>query len=87
MDVKGAFENVSRLHLIHIMTEMGLPVPLISWTNHFMTGCKIALAFDGENEDLHAVKTGIPQGSPTSPILFIIYLQPLFILNWKGGID
>src|SRR5690606_8062545 len=44
-----------------------------------MTSQKTALAFDGEEEDLHSVETGILQGSPTSPILFIIYLQPLFV--------
>src|SRR5690606_19999365 len=37
MDVKGAFDNVSRHRLIHTMPEMGLPKQLISWTKHFMT--------------------------------------------------
>ena len=60
MNVKGAFDNVPRLRLIHTMTEMGLPAPLISWMKHFMTGRRIALAFDGEKEDLHSVETGIP---------------------------
>ena len=87
MDVKGVFDNVSRYRLIHTMTEMGLPQPLISWTTHFMTSRKIALAFDGEEEDLHPVETGIPQGSPTSPILFIIYLQPLFVRLKQAGLN
>ena len=38
-----------------------------------MTGHQIALAFDAEEENLESVETGIPQGFPTSPILFIIY--------------
>ena len=46
---------------------------------YFITSQKIALAFDGEEEDVYPVKTGIPQGLPTSPILFIIYLQLLFV--------
>src|SRR5690606_341659 len=75
MNVKGAFDDVSCQPLLHTMTEMGLPTQLVKWTDHFMIGRRIGLAFDGEEEDLHAVETGIPQGSPTSPILFIIYLQ------------
>ena len=52
-----------------------------------MTNRKIALAFDGEEEDPHLVDTGIPQGSPTSPILFLIYLQPLFIRLQEAGLN
>src|SRR5690606_10378148 len=78
---------VSCHRLIHTMTEIGLPKQLISWTKHFMTNRKIALAFDGEEEDLHLVETGIPQGSPTSPILFIIYLQPLFVHLQQVGFN
>ena len=51
---------------------------LVTWTDHFMSNRKIALAFDGEREEMETVETGIPQGSPTSPILFLIYLKPLF---------
>src|SRR5690606_16903408 len=43
-----------------------------------MTERSIQLAFDGHKEDLVPVETGIPQGSPVSPILFLIYLKPLF---------
>src|SRR5690606_18593895 len=34
--------------------------------------------FDGQMEKLQSVETGIPQGSPVSPVLFLIYLKPLF---------
>src|SRR5690606_772471 len=86
MDVKEAFDNVSRHRLIHAMTEMGLPKPLISWTKHFITSRKIALSFDGEEEDLHWVETRTPQDSPTSLILFIVYLQPLFVRLKHAGL-
>ena len=43
-----------------------------------MTGRGVALAFDGEKEEMQSVETGIPQGSPISPILFLIYIRPLF---------
>jgi hypothetical protein len=78
MDVKGAFDNVSKDRLLHTMFSLGLPPSLLSWTNHFMTYRKTSLAFDGNREPLLPVQTGIPQGSPISPILFLIYLRPLF---------
>ena len=78
MDVKGAFDNVSAHRLQTTMTEMGLPVPLVAWVQSFLSDRRTSLSFDGKKEDMLPVRTGIPQGSPISPILFLIYLQPLF---------
>jgi len=78
LDVKGAFDNVSRARLLKTMRELGLPDQYLSWTDNFMTDRKAALAFDGEKESIKPVETGIPQGSPISPILFLIYIRPLF---------
>jgi hypothetical protein len=38
----------------------------------------MALSFDGRTDIQRPVATGIPQGSPASPILFLLYLRPLF---------
>lgn len=78
LDVKGAFDNVSKTRLLKTMQELGLPDQFISWVDHFMTDRKVSLAFDGDREDMASVETGIPQGSPISPILFLIYIRPLF---------
>ena len=33
---------------------------------------------DGKEGEAHEVQTGIPQGSPAAPILFITYLSGIF---------
>jgi retron-type reverse transcriptase len=43
-----------------------------------MSNKYIQLAFDGEKSEKTAIDTGIPQGSPVSPILFLIYIRFLF---------
>src|SRR5690606_25990012 len=78
LDVKGAFDNVSCVRLLQTMRQMRMPTTLVHWVEHFMTERSIQLAFDGQQEELVSVETGIPQGSPVSPILFLIYLKPLF---------
>lgn len=51
---------------------------LIRWTRSFLTDQKLQLVIDGHNNQEKAVETGIPQGSPASPILFLIYISGVF---------
>ncbi len=44
----------------------------------FLTNRSITLAFDGERNQSQSVNSGIPQGSPISPMLFLIYIRFLF---------
>ena len=60
------------------MQRLHLYPAVIKWTDSFLSDRQIGLAFDGERENLQPVNTGIPQGSPISPILFLIYLWFLF---------
>jgi len=39
---------------------------------------KVRLVLNGQEGSEHEVETGIPQGSPVSPILFTVYLSGLF---------
>jgi hypothetical protein len=43
-----------------------------------MSERRVRLILDGEEGDVHRVETGIPQGSPVAPILFITYLSGIF---------
>ena len=39
---------------------------------------KIQLKFDGNSQEITDINIRIPQGSPVSPILFLIYIRFLF---------
>jgi len=73
MDVKSAFNSVSQ-SIACYSWKWKRPR---KWTECFMSERKARLQ---EGTD-HEVSTGIPQGSPASPILFTIYLSGLF--GWK----
>ncbi|KKA17483.1 hypothetical protein T310_8615, partial [Rasamsonia emersonii CBS 393.64] len=50
----------------------------ISWISSFLSDRKIQLTFDNETSQEVPIQIGIPQGSPISPILFLIYIRYLF---------
>lgn len=78
LDIKSAFNHVADEQLLAIMARIGLPVNLLSWVRSFMRNRTLRCSFNGEIEDVSPIETGIPQGSPVSPILFLIYLRELF---------
>ena len=78
VDVKDAFNHVLTERLIAILHKLKMLNQLIRWVKLFMDDRKIELAFDGKKQAARAVRTGVPQGSPISPILFSIYIRFLF---------
>ena len=50
-----------------------MPSYLINWVATFNTDQKIAFGFDQQSEKPQPYRCGLPQGSPISPILFLIY--------------
>jgi len=78
MDVKGAFPHVAKGNLIKRMEEMGFEANVVRWVESFMEERKVIMSMDGNEGDSMDVETGVPQGSPVSPVLFIIYLSGLF---------
>ena len=78
MDVKGAFPHVAKGNLIKRMEEMGFEADLVRWVESFMEERRVIMSMDGKEGDSMDVETGVLQGSPVSPVLFVIYLSGLF---------
>ena len=75
LDVKGGFDNVDHHKLIGRLEESSaIPSYLVNWIKSFITTRNITLAYPGSPRREHNVNRGIPQGSPLSPLLFIIYV-------------
>ena len=78
LDVKGAFDHVAENQLIQTLIDLNLPLTLIGWIRSFLEKRVLKLSFNGQTEEFKPIETGIPQGSPISPILFLIYIRNLF---------
>ena len=73
IDIKGFFDHVNHDRLIYIIWRMGFPLPLVKWVKSFLTGRSASLRMDGEYSENRPIDIGIPQGSPCSPVLSVIY--------------
>ena len=51
------------------------------WVASFVSRRSAAIRLDGETGATVQIQSGLPQGSPTSPILFMLFMQPLFSLG------
>jgi len=72
-DIEGAFNQIHPSTLQEVMHQRCLPTYLTNWISAFNTDRKIAFGFDQQSEDLQPYQCGLPQGSPVSPILFLIF--------------
>ncbi len=60
MDVKGAFDHISKSQLLMHMTDLGIDTDLVEWTKSFLTDRKIQLVIDGHDNKKRDIETGIP---------------------------
>jgi hypothetical protein len=78
LDLQGAFDTIDHLWLLHTLAGKGAPGWLLNWLRSFLTGRTARLAFDGKEGEPIQILTGVPQGSPVSPILSIIFFATLY---------
>jgi ribonuclease HI len=81
LDVKGAFDTVLPGRLVRRLREQGWPTNLVHWVASFATDRSVYIRLDGVVGPRIDIQCGLPQGSPVSPILFMLYLAPLFKLG------
>jgi ribonuclease HI len=73
LDVSGAFDNVSHQRLLHNLRKRKVDERTVKWIASFLSARKTSIAIDGFRSREYEIQTGIPQGSPLSPILYLFY--------------
>lgn len=73
LDVSGAYDNVSRERLLHNLRKRKVCQKLISWIASFLSDRHTTLKLQEFTSPSAPIQTGIPQGSPVSPILYLFY--------------
>ncbi|EAQ90184.1 hypothetical protein CHGG_06803 [Chaetomium globosum CBS 148.51] len=78
LDLKGAFDRVHHGWLTRTLRELGVPLWTLRWVDSFTAGRSAKLWFDGTMSERYEVAAGVPQGSPLSPILFLLFISTLY---------
>lgn len=87
LDVSGAFDNVSHDRLVHNLRKRRVDKRTVKWITSFLTDRSTSIHFDSFRSETYETKTGIPQGSPLSPILYLFYNADLIeICNQEPNI-
>ena len=73
VDVKGFFDNINHAQLLHTLHDMHFPGPILKWVSSFLSNRSILPRIDGYLGQTTLLSTGVPQGSPISPILSVVY--------------
>lgn len=77
MDVQGAFDALLAKRLLARMTRQGWPLPLLRLVRSFLTDRKVRVRLEKTTTPHYGVECGTPQGSPLSPVLYMLYLAEL----------
>ena len=73
IDISRFFDNVNHKRLVRVVYEMGFSLPVVRWIQSFISDRKAAIRLDGNTSEPRSIASGIPQGSPISPVLSVIY--------------
>jgi hypothetical protein len=76
LDVSGAYDNAQHSRLLHNMRKRRLG-HFVPWVAAFLTGRSTRIKIPEGISERIPTPTGIPQGSPISPILYLIYNSDL----------
>ena len=73
LDISGAFDNVSHTRLLHNLRKRRIPTLIVNWMASFLSERFTTLELPEISCPESRVDTGIPQGSPLSPVLYLFY--------------
>ena len=77
LDIEKAFDRVWHNGLRYELLHMNASALLLRWTSSFLRDRTVKVKILGHTSREIAINYGVPQGSPISPLLFLLYMSKL----------
>jgi ribonuclease HI len=77
LDVQGAFDALMPNRLLRRMQSQGWPISAICLVRSFLVGRRVRVRLEDRTTIFYDVDCGTPQGSPLSPVIYMLYLAEL----------
>ena len=84
LDIKAGFDNVNASIFRARLLASRVPSYMVDWVSSFLSERTSTLVFQGSPNLPSPVSEGTPQGSPVSPLLFLLYVARLHMSVPRG---
>ena len=76
LDIESAYDTVDHVALLWKLKAKGVPKYLVAWIRAFLLDRQVQLVVN-DSVFPYPIRVGVPQGSPLSPVLFILFIDDL----------